>query len=339
MSSSHPKLTIVMPAHNASKFLNITLESFVKQSFSDWNLIVIDDASTDTTWDIIMSWQQMERRIHGLQNETNLRVALTMNKGIELVQSPYFARVDSDDVLLPDHFEKIIHFLDTHSDIDLSGSQVITIDGNGQFRRKWNYETDPIWIKSSAIFACPFLQSSVVMRTSVIKSVGGYRPDMELIEDYDLWIRILQKYKAANIEDYTIQYRIHENNMSETNKSTLLKMLEGLYVSNSEFYPIEESQLGLHARMEVGEWSDLSKSEWDNLKQWRRSLIAINKKEKMISSRIYADVIKKYFTNAYMKIATQNGGVLRFRSLALAFFISPFYFMSIIKRKKENLIP
>ncbi len=328
-------LTIVMPAYNAAKYLDITLESFLKQRFTSWKLIVIDDCSKDNTWEIIENWQQNDSRIIGVRNDVNLKVARTMNKGIALVDTPFFARVDSDDVLLPDHFLKTINFLDQHADIDICGSQVITIDGNGQFRRKWNYETSSDWIKMSSIFACPFLQSSVVMRAKAIKA-NGYRPEMELVEDYELWIRLLRTHKAANIPDYTIQYRIHDSNMSEVNKSKLLILLETLFTEYKNDYPIALNKLSLHARMEVGDWSNSSMDELALLKKWKKELERIAVSNLKLDKASFRSVTQKYFTNAFLKIATQNSGTLRYKSLVCAIVCSPKFFISIIKRKKEN---
>lgn len=329
-------LTIIMPAHNAAKYIGKTIESFLLQQFTDWRLIIIDDFSKDDTWGIIQEWQQKDNRILGVQNETNLKVARTMNKGIAMVESPYFARVDSDDVLLPDHFLKIVTFLDNHPDIDICGSQVITIDGDGNFRRKWNYETDPSWIKMSAIFACPFLQSSVVMRSSVIRNSEGYRPEMELVEDYELWIRLLRNHKAANIPDYTIQYRIHDNNMSEVNKTKILILLEKMYLENANFYAIDHAYLKWHAKMEVGVWDGFSMVDFSTLKKWKDRLLRLGAERKLADRYLYNSIVSKYFTNAYLKIATQNRGKVKVFALLNAIKESPKWGYVILKRKRAN---
>ncbi len=187
-------------------------------------------------------------------------------------------------------------------------------------------------------FCLPFLQSSVVMRTEAIKDLGGYRPEKELVEDYELWIRALQKYNAANIPDYTIQYRIHAANMSETNKGKILQMLQTLYMDNKDFYPVDTTHLALHARMEFGDWSALQGSEMSAMDRWRKQLETINSQKKFYPSDQYKQVLLKYFTNAYLKIATQNGGAMRLKALYKAFATSPVYFKEIWKRKKENAV-
>ncbi|PZP40956.1 MAG: hypothetical protein DI598_18825 [Pseudopedobacter saltans] len=331
-----PILTVIMPAYNAALYIEETLNSFINQNFKDWKLIVFDDASTDNTTTIVQNWVNKDSRIQLIKNEKNLQVAKTMNLGIKMVESPYFARVDSDDVLLSNHFEKIISFLESNSEIDVCGSQVITIDSESKFRRKWNYETDTMLIKMSSIFACPFLQSSVVMRSTVIKDVNGYRPEMELIEDYELWIRILQKYRAANIQDYTIQYRIHDSNMSEVNKIKILKILQHMFLDNIDNYPIDVTNLNLHAKMEVGEWQNFEMHDFKSLKMWRYNLLEINLKKNFYDKYLYKDLLNKYFTNAYLKIATQNKGKIRFLGIIKAVINSPMWFIKIINRKKEN---
>ncbi|MFT4202931.1 MAG: glycosyltransferase family A protein [Chitinophagaceae bacterium] len=332
------QLTVVMPAYNASRYIYQTLEAIVAQTFPAWQLVVVNDCSNDDTASTVEGWSGRDDRIQLVNNQQNLKVAKSMNKGIALVDTKYFARIDSDDVPLPTHFEKLVAFLEAHPDIDICGSQVLTIDSQGAFRRKWNYETDSDWIKMSAIFACPFLQSSVVMNTNVIKELGGYSPEMELVEDYELWIRALTRYKAANIPDYTMQYRIHDSNMSETNKLKIMSMLEGLFLSYQQYYPIAEQHLGLHARMEFGDWSGMSVSDNRALGKWRNALESLNEKQRFYPKERYSEVLSKYFTNAYLKIATQNSGAVHFCALAKAFRTSPRYFKEIWKRKRENLI-
>ena len=332
------KLTVVMPAYNASKYISTTIQSIVQQTFAEWKLIVINDCSTDNTKDIVEEWTRKDKRIHIVNNEENLKVARSMNKGIALVNTLYFARIDSDDVLLPMHFEKLIQYLEEHKDISICGSQVITIDEHGSFRRTWNYETNSDWLQMSSVFACPFLQSSVIMKTEVIKSIEGYRIEKELVEDYELWIRALLKYKAANYNDYTIQYRIHSSNMSESNKEKILAMLEKLYLEYQSSYPIDTNNLRLHARMEFGDWSELDNREFNELKGWKSKLQEINNAKTFYTKEKYKDVLDKYFTNAYLKIATQNGGKLKYIALLRAFMTSPKYFKEIWQRKKENQV-
>lgn len=333
------QLTVVMPAYNASRYISTTIYAIVNQTFTDWKLIVINDSSTDNTQEIVEEWCRKDKRIQLVNNWENIKVARSMNKGIALVESPYFTRIDSDDVPLPTHFETLIGYLEAHPDISICGSQVITIDAQGAFRRKWNYETDSEWIKMSAIFACPFLQSSVIMKTEVINDIGGYKIDKELVEDYELWIRALQKYKAANISAYTIQYRIHASNMSESNKNRIMQMLEQLYQESESSYPIDRTHLSLHARMEFGDWSAMTFHKMKALHGWSERLIAINRSKQFYPQSQYKQVVKKYFTNTYLKIATQNSGKLKCLALLKAFMFSPRYFMEIWKRRKENLVP
>lgn len=329
-------LTIVMPAFNAARFIHETLQSISEQQFKNWRLIVIDDASTDNTWEIIQEWSNKDARILGIQNPNNMKVAKTMNFGISLVDTPYFARVDSDDVLLPHHFLRLVEHLDKNENIDICGTQVITINNKGEFQRKWNYETDPIWIKISSLFACPFLQSSVLMRTKVINALGGYREEMELIEDYELWIRALQKFNAANLPEYTIKYRIHEGNMSENNKTKMMQLLQQMYKQNSRNIPIDVDNLELHAKIEIGEWSKVSHHLFEKIEAWKNKLITLNSKIEYTEQKIYRKVIKKYFANIYLKIATQNSGLTRGKALLFAFIKYPNSTFTIIKRKIEN---
>ena len=301
---STPLLTIVMPAYSAAKYIRGTIQSICDQSFTQWKLIVINDASKDETAAIVQSFS--DPRITLITNEQNLRVAKTMNKGIAMVDTPYFARIDSDDLCQPEHFQKHIDFFEQNPDIAICGSNVITIDENNNFNRNWYYETTPEMIKASAVFGCPFIQSSVMFRTEVIKALGGYREEMELIEDYELWLRAIQQYKCANLPELLIKYRIHTGNMSQVNKNKIMQLLESAYLKYSKELGVDTENLSYHARMEYGDWSNMVVKDLGKIKQWRKRLLAINNELKVYDKRTYRFILDKYFTNAFLKLSART---------------------------------
>ena len=334
---STPLLTIVMPAYNAAKYIRATIQSICNQSFTKWQLIVINDASKDDTAAIVQSFS--DPRITLITNEQNLRVAKTMNKGIAMADTPYFARIDSDDLCLPGHFQQHIDFFEQNPDVAICGSNVITIDENDHFNRNWYYETTPEMINASAIFGCPFIQSSVIFRTEALKTLGGYREEMELIEDYELWLRAIQQYKCANLPELLIKYRIHTGNMSQVNKSKIMELLESAYLKYSKELGIDTGNLPYHARMEYGDWSNIVAKDLSKIKQWRKRLITINNELKVYDKRTYRFTLDKYFTNAFLKIASQNGRKIKALALMSAVILSPSHTIALFKRRRESVVP
>lgn len=333
-------LTIVMPAYNAEKFIKESIQCIIDQVFKTWDLYVIDDYSTDGTAEIIKEFASKDARIHYVKNEENLRVVKTMNKGLALADSQYFTRVDSDDLVQPNHFQNTISFLEQNPEYSFCGSNVTTIDENGKFGRRWYYESDNDWIKISSIFACPFLQSSVVGRLQSWLDVGGYREDMDLVEDYELWLRVVSKYKTHNLQDFGIKYRLHSNNISQRNKTKILHKLESLYTEYKNVFPIDLQALDLHARMEYGDWERISVAELNRIKKWRKTLLNLNASNKFYSTDLYKNIVDKYFTNAFLKIISQNASKkVKILALFNALLVSPQYFQEIFKRKKESVQP
>jgi glycosyltransferase involved in cell wall biosynthesis len=333
----NPLLTIVMPAYNAEKYIRETIQSICDQRFTQWKLIVINDASKDNTAAVVQSFS--DPRIMLVNNEQNLRVAKTMNKGIAMADTPFFARVDSDDICLPEHFQKHIDFFEKNPNIAICGNNVITIDENGNFNRNWYYETTPEMIKASAVFGCPFIQSSVVFRTDALKNLGGYKEEMELIEDYELWLRAIQKYDCANLPEMLIKYRVHSGNMSGVNKEKIMKLLEGAYLKYSKQLGTDTENLSYHARMEYGDWSNIAAKDLGKIKRWKKRLEAINNELKIYDKKIYRFVLDKYFTNAFLKIISQNGAKMKILSLLYAITLSPLHTFALFKRRMQSAKP
>jgi len=214
------KVSVVMPAYNASDYIKEAIDSVLNQTYSNFELIIIDDASTDNTWEIIKSYD--DKRIRPYKNEENLKIVKTRNKGFDLVSnnSKYIAIMDSDDICMPKRLKKEVNFLEKNKEYGLVGSHLIIINENSKKIGKRKYFTNYEDIKKNILVKNPIAQPSVMIRKKVIDEVSGYTSEgYDRSRDYDLWIRIFDKYKIINIDDYLLKYRV----FSEQGKSTHLK--------------------------------------------------------------------------------------------------------------------
>lgn len=207
-----PTLSIIMPVYNAEAYLREALESILAQSFTDFELIIVEDGSTDNSRDVINSFT--DNRIRVLYNDGNQGIVYTRNRGIAAARGRYIAPFDADDIAHPEKFAKQIRFLEENPEYGLLGTWAKLIGQNGKpLREKWKVNAPPERIPSILLFRNYFVQSSVVIRREAIPA-GGYEKGFDAVEDYRMWTEIATKWKVWNYPEYLVKYRIHEQGIS-----------------------------------------------------------------------------------------------------------------------------
>ena len=212
-----PKISVVMAVYNSEKYLSKAIESILEQSFTDFEFIIINDDSTDKSEEIIKSYK--DSRIKFLENESNMGHTYCLNRGISVVVGEYIARMDSDDVSLPERFQKQVEFMDSHKDVSVCGTWVKTIGKDSGFVNK--LLTNPEDIKAGLLFNTSLVHPSVMIRKSVLEKHNlKYEIALdrdENSEDYALWAELSRKELLSNIPKVLLLYRIHEKSMSSIN--------------------------------------------------------------------------------------------------------------------------
>jgi glycosyltransferase involved in cell wall biosynthesis len=212
-------ISVVMPVFNAEKFLAYAIESILNQTYPDFEFIIIDDGSTDDSLEIINKYEKQDDRIKVIINNGNIGLAKSLNKGIELAKGKYIARMDADDISLPERFEKQISFLENNPSIGVLGTSFKLIDGKNIVQRKIDVFSDSHLIRWGMFFKCQMAHPSVMMRNSIFKDLGiRYEESLSSASDYDLWFQILSHYDMANLSTSYFLYRIHKNRISSTKK-------------------------------------------------------------------------------------------------------------------------
>jgi len=216
-----PKVSIILPTYNGSKWIETAIKSVFEQIFLDWELIVIDDWSTDGVDRIVLEYAQRDSRIVYVKNERNLGIQKTLNKGLRQARGQYIARIDDDDEWSdPRKLEEQIAFLDTHPDYVLVGTGAIVIDESGkELFRFLNTETDE-GIRNSILGKNCFTHCSVMFRKDAALRVGGYSEERNAlhVEDYDLWLKLGGVGKMANLQTYSIMWRMRSGAISSKNR-------------------------------------------------------------------------------------------------------------------------
>ena len=201
------KVTVLMPAYNAGKFIAEAIESVLQQTFTDFELVIIDDGSTDNTAEIIQSFS--DRRIH-LIHQSHNGIAAALNKGLGIVESEYIARFDADDICFPDRLMQQVSFLDENQDYIITGSDAEYISEDGEhlfYFRCIGHTHDEIIEKINSY--CPFIHSAVMYRKNAVIKASGYSIHAHNFEDYLLWTQILKFGKFANLPQELIRVRFN----------------------------------------------------------------------------------------------------------------------------------
>jgi Glycosyl transferase family 2 len=207
-------ISVVMSVFNGQVFLAEAVESILGQTFHDFEFVIIDDGSTDRTAEILTNYARQDERIRVHRHENKGR-ATSLNIGIGVARGKYIARMDADDIALRTRLEEQIRFMEEHPDVGLLGGafELISDDGS-RLINTISFPTEDSDIKSALLIDNPICHPTVIMRKAVFEVSGGYRKALVDADDYDLWLRISERSRLANLSTCILQYRIHPNQVS-----------------------------------------------------------------------------------------------------------------------------
>ena len=225
-----PAVSVVMPVYNATRYLRASVESILSQSFRDFEFITVDDGSTDDSLKILREYEGKDARLR-IVSRPNTGIVGALNDGLSAVRGELIARMDSDDLALPDRFEKQVAFLRSHPDHVLVGSQVLLIDPEGAAlcpKRDTEYTHERIdW--AHLHHRWPLVHPSVMMRREAVAAVGGYRDKYQWLEDLDLFLRLAEIGKLASLPDVLLHYRLHTGSVCHTRETDQQAIRPAIY--------------------------------------------------------------------------------------------------------------
>ena len=209
------KISVITPAYNVEKYIGSAIDSIFTQTFQEFEFIIIDDCSTDRTWDIICEYAAKDSRIKAIKNEKNLGIAGNRNKGVRLAQGEYIVWQDADDISMPMRIEKQLRYMESHPAVGIVGGFLHFFDNNGEKDfRKYDAEDSNLRRK---IFRCsPVAQPAAMIRKKCLDDVGEYDLKYPPAEDLDISFRIGERYQFANLQEVVVKYREHPNSATFT---------------------------------------------------------------------------------------------------------------------------
>ena len=249
--ADQPLVTIAMPVYNAEHYIKKAIDSILNQTYSNWELVMVNDGSFDRSEEIILSYS--DPRIRYFKNEINSGIVKTRNRCLELARGKYIAVLDNDDVALPQRLEMQVSFLEANYDYGVCGSYWEIINDNDQLVAKVKIPLTDTDIKTYQIFNNCYCASTVMMRADLVKE-AKYQEGSDMLEDYNLYHRLYHHTKFASLPMYLTQYRAHGKNESSKKHSELMalrKKMDATILSGLNI-PFTEAELTLHTHFVNG---------------------------------------------------------------------------------------
>ncbi|MCI5207526.1 MAG: glycosyltransferase [Candidatus Electrothrix sp. ATG2] len=238
-----PKVTVLMAVYNGEEFLREAVDSILEQTFSDFEFLIVDDGSTDDSTVIIESYR--DHRIRLVSNKKNIGLTKSLNKGLHLSQGTYIARMDADEISMPNRIAKQVSFLDDNQEIGCCGTLTRIF---GEHDGEWRYPLDHDRIKVDLLFHSCLVHASVMLRKEVLKKHNIiYDENCRYAQDYELWVRLSKVTRLANIDAYLLLHRLHDSSIGSSHSEKQIATANRIRLSQLDClgvqYTTEEARL------------------------------------------------------------------------------------------------
>ena len=203
-----PLVSVIIPCYNAEKYIEKSVRSILNQTYCNIEVLIADDASEDSSVDIIEMLKKEDSRIRLIKHQTNKKIVYTLNELIDIATGEYIARMDADDISLPERIEKQIRFMESHKNYAACGTNILEIDINDNVIGGENYAASEQETSFAVRFFNPVCHPSVLFKADICKR-NHYDEKYVYAEDYELWCRLIleKRYKIGNIQEYLFMYR------------------------------------------------------------------------------------------------------------------------------------
>lgn len=208
-----PLISVVMPVYNGGRYLHEAIESILWQTFGHFEFLIINDGSADETAHTLAQYAQRDSRIHIVQ-QAHLGLIAALNNGCCRAKGKYIARMDADDVSLPERFRKQVEYMEAHPEIGILGTWAECIDGQGAHLEDWYSPTSPALVRWHLLFSDCVVHPSMMMRRELGHALGFYHDNAVCAEDYDLMARAIAITNITNLPDSLLRYRVWNNRVT-----------------------------------------------------------------------------------------------------------------------------
>ena len=278
-SMYEPKISVIMSVYNGEAHLTNSIASILNQTFTDFEFIIVDDCSTDSSPEIIRSFK--DDRIKVINNKENIGLTKSLNCALKVAHARYIARQDADDISLPDRFEKQLRYMEKHLEVALLGTSIFVIDDEGEIMQKRIAAPNP---GKTLLKGNRFYHGSVMLRKAVLDEIGCYNELFRYSQDYELWLRVSKRHKAKNLTVPLYKLRFYSDSIGASK-----------IVEQAMFVILAQKQA--KGGLDVETIDQIKNSEFENIYQ------NLSKSEKV---RFHNITAYNYVQNNHMKLAKQD---------------------------------
>jgi len=266
-----------MPVHNSGPYLGRAVDSILHQAFADLEFVIIDDASTDDSMEILRSYK--DNRIVLLQNKEQSGVASSLNRGLLAAKGRYIARMDADDISLPARLARQVAFLDENESVGICGTWIRCFDGNGSY--VLTQPTGRECVKAYLLLGNPLAHPSVCMRASILRDRGlRYDESLPAAQDYEFWTRCVEFMDIDNIPEPLLDYRVHRASVSKSKQDKSDEQATRVIASQLKKLVPDASpqQISFHRRIGHG-GGMATRDELISAEAWLKYLMDLNREK------------------------------------------------------------
>lgn len=303
-----PKVTVLMPVYNASPYIDSAISSILNQTFDDFEFLIFNDGSTDNSEDKINSYN--DKRIQFFDSKTNVGHVHHLNHGIEIAKGEYIARMDADDISLPNRIKKQVDFMDNHPEVGICGTWFKIIDSNSTVKHPTkNTEIRLALLTNSAIGHPTAMLRNTLLQQYNLRYDASFVP----AEDYLLWVNATKYCQLANLPEVLLKYRVHTNQISifrKTEQSIKAQIIRKNQIEILLNRTLNEDENLLH-KLLFQEKIDIKSYNILNLEEWIDRLIAVNLLYKIYPENNFSRFLKQKFNNIYKSSYTSQDNSTR----------------------------
>jgi glycosyltransferase involved in cell wall biosynthesis len=303
MSTISPDISVIMPAFNAEKYIAESIESILNQTFQNFELIILDDASTDNTKEIILSYAQNDKRIVYVEKQSNHGPATLRNEGIQLAKGIFIALNDADDLSENTRFEKQMAVFSSQPNVAVCGSWILNF-GDNMESYLFQAPQNPIDIKLTFFSYDCLANSSAMFRKSCVENIA-YKKEFVPAEDYKLWSEVIVNHDFFIIQEPLLHYRQHENNISKTKADNIaisdLKIKTELF---KNIFDLKENEIDFKVLVDFFEIlanrKKFSKKQILSFFETAKKIIKINNEKGVFPEILFQNRIEELLTKPFI---------------------------------------
>ncbi|MDX2173401.1 MAG: glycosyltransferase family 2 protein [Bacteroidota bacterium] len=291
LSNTTPFISVLMPVYNGEKYLREAIDSILNQSYPNFEFIVINDGSIDSTESIILSYN--DNRIRYIKNEINLGLIQTLNNGFAIAKGKYVARMDADDISLPNRLKHQLEFMLLHPEVGVCGCDYVQFSGAVKKHHTAFYKHDEIF--GFMLFNSSIIHPSLLIKKEVLQNINPiFDSNYKHAEDFELWAKLVFTTKFSAIQSTEFEYRLHKSQVTTVHKAEQINSANKVRktILQKAGFVFSENELAIHCKIGSSQ-RFTSFAELQQVENWLKKIVEQNQTLKIIDEQVFNNIIGK----------------------------------------------